>query len=227
MSLVVFARHALANFQSTAAVVPSSRYLARAMVDPLRWKNARVVVEFGPGTGVMTRELLGFLPADSLLFAFEVNPHFVRYLRGAIDDDRLKIMEAGAETAAAELTKCGIGHVDGVVSSLGITLMDEPLIDSVFRGLAPFLDENSTITQYQYLSSVRWEDARPVNFNVRSVLDRYFKTVDSTIIWRNIPPAIVHECLGSRAPAAGGIGSPQLLSIYSRPSVDPVGSDFP
>ncbi len=227
MSLATFARHVLTNFQSTAAIVPSSRYLARAMVEPLRWKSAEVVIELGPGTGAMTRELLSFLPQDVLLLAFEINPDFVRYLRGAIDDDRLQIVEGSAETAAGELSRRGIERVDGVVSSLGITLMDQPLIDSVFCGLAPFLDESSTMTQYQYLSSVRWEDARPVNFNVRSVLDRYFQIVNSNIIWRNIPPAVVHECLGFRAPAAGGIGATQPFTLYSQPRAGPIGSDFP
>ena len=225
MSLATFARQALTNFQSTAAIVPSSRYLVRAMVEPLRWKSAEVVLELGPGTGAMTRELLGFLPQDALLLAFEVNPDFVRYLRGAIDDERLQIVEGSAETAAGELRRHGIERVDGVVSSLGTTLMDEMLVDSVFRGIAPFLDENSTITQYQYLSSVRWEGVRPVNFNVRSVLDRYFQAVGSNIVWRNIPPAVVHECLGSGAPAAAGESQP--LARYARPRAGPAGADFP
>ena len=227
MSLATFARQALTNFQSTAAIVPSSRYLVRAMVEPLRWKSAEVVLELGPGTGAMTRELLGFLPQDALLLAFEVNPDFVRYLRGAIDDERLQIVEGSAETAAGELRRRGIERVDGVVSSLGTTLMDEMLVDSVFRGIAPFLDENSTITQYQYLSSVRWEGVRPVNFNVRSVLDRYFQAVGSNIVWRNIPPAVVHECRGSGAPAAGGVGESQPLARYARPRAGPAGADFP
>ena len=227
MSLATFAHQALTNFQSTAAVVPSSRYLVRAMVEPLRWKDVETAVELGPGTGAMTRELLDFLPRDSLLLAFEINPDFIRYLRGSIDDDRLQIVEAGAETAGSELRRRGIGRVDGVVSSLGMTLMDEPRIDSIFRGLAPFLDADGAFTQYQYLSSFRWDGGRPVNFDIRSVLERYFESVDSSIVWRNIPPAFVHRCRVSRAPAAGEAAATQPFPPAPRPRTNPRGPDFP
>ncbi len=198
MSLATFATQAIANLQTTAAITPSSRYLGRAMVEPLRWKNAKVAIEFGPGTGVMTRELLNVLPSDATLLAFEISPAFVEHLSETIIDDRLQIVQAGAETAPEELRKRGISYVDGVISSLGITLMGEEIIDSIFRGLVPFLDESSTITQFQYGSRVRLADGKLVYFNVRALLNRYFKTVDSTIVWRNIPPAVVFECVGSR-----------------------------
>lgn len=231
MSLATFAHQALTNFQSTAAIVPSSRRLVRAMVEPLRSKSAGTVVELGPGTGAMTRELLDFLPRDSLLLAFEINPDFIRYLRGSIDDDRLQIVEAGAETAAGELRRRGIRCVDGVVSSLGMTLMDEQRIASIFRGLAPFLAAGGAFTQYQYLSSFRWTDGRPVNFNVRSVLDRWFETVDSCIVWRNVPPAFVHCCRGIRAPAGAAPPAAARMAgafpTHKRRRIDPPGADSP
>ena len=227
MSLATFASQALANLQTTAAIVPSSRYLGRAMVEPLRWKNAKVVVELGPGTGVMTRELLSLLPPDATLLAFEISPSFVDYLRETIVDDRLHLVQAGAETAPDELRKLGIEHVDGIVSSLGITLMDEQVIDAIFRGLVPFLDESSTVTQFQYGSRVRLEEGRPVYFNVRALLDRYFKTVDSTIVWRNIPPAVVFECVGANDLVDTQTVPSNPLSLYSRAVANPVDSKLP
>ena len=64
MSLLKFTQQALSDFQKTAAVAPSSRYLVQAMVEPLPLANAKVVVEFGPGTGAMTRELLRRMPSE-------------------------------------------------------------------------------------------------------------------------------------------------------------------
>jgi len=68
MSLTTFAEQALADIHSTAAIAPSSRFLARAMVEPLAI-DCRRVVEFGPGTGAMTRALLDRLPADAEVLA--------------------------------------------------------------------------------------------------------------------------------------------------------------
>ena len=100
MSLATFASQALTDFQWTAAVAPSSRFLAQAMVEPLPMAEARLIVEFGPGTGVMTRRLLAAARSDAKLLAFEINPRFVDYLREEITDPRLEIIAAGARVPA-------------------------------------------------------------------------------------------------------------------------------
>ena len=48
MSVVIFVRNAIADYKSTASLVPSSRHLARAMVRPLCGKAPRVVVDSVP-----------------------------------------------------------------------------------------------------------------------------------------------------------------------------------
>ena len=58
-----FMAEALADFNTIGAIAPSSRYLTRAMLEPLSLETAKVAVELGPGTGVMTRALLQALPA--------------------------------------------------------------------------------------------------------------------------------------------------------------------
>ena len=78
MSLTTFAGQALADIQSTAAIAPSSRFLAEAMVKPLSRGGSKQVVEFGPGTGVMTRtlleNLLGTAAAQRLHHRFRSEP---------------------------------------------------------------------------------------------------------------------------------------------------------
>jgi len=125
VSKAAFAQEALADFHTTASLTPSSRYLARAMVKALDLAKAKVVVEFGPGTGVMTRELLAAAPEDAQILAFEINTRFVDYLRTEINDPRLVVIAAGAETTAAELQRRGYARVDAVLSSLGFGLMPE------------------------------------------------------------------------------------------------------
>lgn len=71
MSLKVFASEVLANFHTVAAVAPSSRHLAAAMVKPLPLSETRVAVELGAGTGMMTRALLRELPRESSLLVLK------------------------------------------------------------------------------------------------------------------------------------------------------------
>lgn len=198
MSLATFARNAIADYRSTAAVLPSSRQLARAMVEPLRGRRPGIVVEFGPGTGVITRELLDLLSPDGTLLAFEISATFVTYLRESISDPRLQVVPAGAETAAEELGRRGIGTVDGIVSSLGIGMMDSDEADGIFRPLLPTLGSGGAITQFQYVHRMRMHGGRVEAFDVGDFMGRYFHNVKSSLVMMNVPPAFVITCRDPR-----------------------------
>ena len=161
-------------------------------------KAPRVVVEFGPGTGVMTRELLRLMPDDGTLLAFEISPRFVTYLRETVPDPRLQIVQASAETAATELSRRGIEQVDGVVSSLGISFMDMGSVDAIFRPLLSHLGKKGTITQFQYVTSAWGSMAGVFSVSMRAVMKRYFRCVQSTCVWLNLPPAFVITGHGGR-----------------------------
>jgi phospholipid N-methyltransferase len=81
-----FVAEAIADFGTVGAIAPSSRYLTQAMLRPLPLGNAQVVVELGPGTGVMTRAMLDVMPSNATLLTFEINPRFARHLRSTIKD---------------------------------------------------------------------------------------------------------------------------------------------
>ena len=194
MSLTTFATQVLADFQSTAAVAPSTRFLAEAMVDPLPLTGAKVVVELGPGTGAMTRRLLKLLPWEARVLAFEINPRFIQYLKTELPDPRLEVVPTGAETAADELRRRGYRRVDAVLSSLGFGMMPAKFSHRVIGDLAPFLDSRSGFTQFQYIHNVRWHDGGVEFFDLREVLGQYFREIRRQIVWRNLPPAHVFNC---------------------------------
>jgi phospholipid N-methyltransferase len=194
LSLLKFTQQAMSDFQKTAAVAPSSRYLVQAMVEPLPLANAKVVVEFGPGTGAMTHELLRRMPANAMLIAFEISPRFAAFLRQEIRDPRLVIIEAGAETCADHLRALGVERVDAALSSLGLSLMRDHQVHDTLRGLLPFMGPSSVLTQYQYLQQIRFQWGKIERYRVSLILRRYFASVDRSVIWRNIPPAYAFAC---------------------------------
>jgi phosphatidylethanolamine/phosphatidyl-N-methylethanolamine N-methyltransferase len=194
MSLKVFASEAVKGFHTVAAVAPSSVHLAAAMIEPLHLSQASVAVELGAGTGVMTRALLAKLPRDAKLIVFEINPHFFNYLQAHFDDPRLILVNETVENIETELRKRGIDHVDVVLSSLGLALMSETQRRRIFDGLRPFLRPNTVLTQFQYVSSMQFENGRLQRLSLRPLLYRYFRSVHSKIVWRNVPPAYVYTC---------------------------------
>ena len=199
MSLATFATQALADFQSTAAIAPSSPFLVEAMTEPLPLETAKTVVELGPGTGVMTRRMLARLPADARLLAFEISPRFVEYLRNEIDDPRLEVVEAGAEHLGHELERRGLERVDAALSSLGLSLMPPAFVDGILASLTSHLGADAVFTQFQYVSRVRIADGTISAFDAKKVLSGFFGQIDRRVIVRNLPPAFAYACREPRA----------------------------
>lgn len=198
MNPAAFVAEALADFGTVGAIAPSSRYLTRAMLRPLPLKKARLVVELGPGTGVMTRGLLDLLPNDATLLAFEINRRFTRYLRSSINDSRLVLIQAPAEALEQELIRRGYRHVDAILSSLAMGLMSDRQRHALLAEISVHLKKNGTFTQYQYLHALQLRDRQVSKFDMSRFLSRYFRSVQRRIIWRNLPPAFVFTCRGAR-----------------------------
>ena len=193
-SFKTFASEVLANFYTVAAVLPSSIHLASAMVEPLPLSRALVAIELGAGTGAVTRHLLNELPDNATLLAFEINPRFVSYLHKHFDDPRLVLINESVENVGPVLRRHSYQHVDVVVSSLGLGFMSEPTRRRIFDGLLPFLRPHTVLTQYQYIHSLQFSNGRLRRLSLQPLLNDYFGSVRSRIIWRNFPPAYVYTC---------------------------------
>jgi phosphatidylethanolamine/phosphatidyl-N-methylethanolamine N-methyltransferase len=194
MSLRLFVLEALTNFGTVAAVAPSSKYLATAMLEPLPLSRTRVAVELGAGTGAITHELLEQLPIDAKLLVFEINPRFFECLRQSICDPRVILINSSVENLESELHRRGIYRVDAVISSLGLAFMSEPERQALFQSLLPFLHDESVLTQYQYIHGMQCVKGRLCRLDLRPMLSKYFGSVQSRIVWRNLPPAFVFTC---------------------------------
>jgi phospholipid N-methyltransferase len=194
MDLRTFAIGAMTDFLTVGAIAPSSRYLRDAMVEPLPLAKARVVVEVGAGTGVMTQALLGLLPSDATLLAFEINDRFSRYLQANIPDPRLQVINARAETLQQEVRRRGFDRVDAVVSSLALGFMPDAQRREFLGELGSLLGETGVFTQYQYLHRLQLKNGQVKKFHLVQLLRRYFRSVQQRMIWRNLPPAFVFAC---------------------------------
>ncbi|HLI29464.1 MAG TPA: methyltransferase domain-containing protein [Terriglobia bacterium] len=199
MSLRLFAAEGLRDFATTAAFSPSSGHLASAMLEPLPLAEARIAVEFGAGTGAITRALLSELPTHAKLLVFEINPRFIEYLKENFPDPRLVLINSSVENLDSELRQRGYNRVDAVASSLGLGLMSDRQHHVLFKRLLPFLHEKTVLTQYQYIQCLQFTNGKLRRLDLPRLLGRYFGSVQSKIVWRNLPPAFVFTChVGSR-----------------------------
>ena len=81
MSKNVLFRRFLRNPVQVGALCPSSRGLCRMMVSHVGMESAGVIVELGPGTGVITREIVRKMPENARLIAIELHEALCGLLR--------------------------------------------------------------------------------------------------------------------------------------------------
>jgi phospholipid N-methyltransferase len=176
-SKLFFLQQFLRNPRMVGSVVPTSDAAIDALLDPIDWEQARCVVEYGPGTGVFTREILRRLGPKARLVAIDTNPLFTDYLRHTIIDDRLVCVAGSAADVEAILAGRGLGQADYVVSGLPFSTLPLSVADAIMDATEQAIRPGGAFLIYQYSRFVL------------SFLRRRFGRVESAMIWLCIPPA--------------------------------------
>jgi phospholipid N-methyltransferase len=173
-----FFRHPL----MLGSIVPSSRFLIRQLLKPVDWSQARVIVEYGPGVGVITAEVLRRMRPDALLIAIETNPYFVSYLRDSIKDERLRVVEASAEAVDEILRQYGQSNASYVISGIPFSTIPAPVRERILLKTCEVLKPGGSFLVYQFSSKVL-ED-----------LQRIFRYVQRQFEPLNVLPAHLFFC---------------------------------
>lgn len=194
----LFFRESIKSPRSTASVIPSSRFLTAALLQPMDFTRARTVVELGCGTGAVTRAILRLLAPQGRLVALDTNRKFVQHLRANCADGRLAAVHASAEDLLSVLSSHGIQRADAIVSSLGLTNMDGYQRRRIVAQASSSLVPGGVMTQYQYLTSLvgHFDNSklRFSRFREKSFLGVYFQEVQTRRVLLNLPPAVVFIC---------------------------------
>lgn len=169
------------SLKTSGTITPSSKVLIKTLLAPIDFEAARCIIELGPGTGCVTRSILERMHADCILICFEVNSDFIGQLE-ALQDSRLRVVNACASSIRTILNELDIEEVDHVVSSLPLSLIDDEVVKHILESVRSNLCEGGRFLQYQYSLS-NYSDLKPI-----------FKKVKLDFTFRNMPPAFVYEC---------------------------------
>jgi phosphatidylethanolamine/phosphatidyl-N-methylethanolamine N-methyltransferase len=174
----LFRRRLLTNPRQVSAVAPSSRFLARAMSAGLGPQTGRVV-EFGPGTGVLTRGILARGVAQKDLTLFEMDAEFAHYLKRSFPDATVHI--AGAQTAA-ERVEPGVG---AVVSGLPLLSMPVAVRQSIVEAAFAILKPGAPLIQFTY--------GRRPPLPDQVIAEMGLSVEKGAFVLANLPPARVYR----------------------------------
>jgi phospholipid N-methyltransferase len=147
---LLFARNFFRHPRMLGSIVPSSRFLIRQLLAPVNWGRARVIVEYGPGVGVITLEVLRQMRADATLVAIEMNPAFVRHLSGTITDPRLHVVDGSAADIDLILRRLDLTRADYIISGIPFSTIPAAERDKILRKTAAALAPGGAFLLYQF-----------------------------------------------------------------------------
>jgi phospholipid N-methyltransferase len=136
------------------SIVPSSRFLIKQLLEPINWGRARVIVEYGPGVGGITAELLRHMRPDATLVAIEMNPDFVRYLRDSFSDQRLQVVEGSAESVDDILLRFGHTRANYIISGIPFSTIPAAVRERILRKTCDVLEPGGAFLVYQFSTRV-------------------------------------------------------------------------
>jgi phosphatidylethanolamine/phosphatidyl-N-methylethanolamine N-methyltransferase len=200
---IVFFKEFLSEFQTTGSCFPTSRWAAEALTNPIRaQRNPQRILELGPGTGSVTKQILSdLIPGDKLTIC-EINENFMKSLQKSLkkNPDFIKHQEnidffMGPMQDLPENIK-----YDLIVCALPFLNFPISMVKEIFEKLARLGAENSIMTYYEYIG------IRTVRKNVGSEpskqkfqeLDKFFKSIykahemKRTRIWLNVMPINIY-----------------------------------
>jgi phospholipid N-methyltransferase len=152
--LLLFARNFFRHPRMLGSIVPSSRFLIKQLLEPINWNRARVIVEYGPGVGGITAEVLRQMRPDATLVAIEMNPDFVRYLGETITDKRLKVVAGSAAQVDEILQRFGFTRADYIISGIPFSTIAAPVREQILRKTHDVLEPGGAFLVYQFSTRV-------------------------------------------------------------------------
>jgi phospholipid N-methyltransferase len=180
--MLLFAANFIRHPYMLGSIIPSSRFLVNQVLEPIDWKRARVIVEYGPGVGTITGEILRRMHSDAHLVAIETNSAFVRFLQTSLPDPRLHVVHDSAAEVQTVLRRLGLPRASYIISGIPLGSMPERVRADIVSKSRAALEPGGAFLVYQFTS------------RVLPVLQRTFGDVRRSFERRNLPPAQLFVC---------------------------------
>lgn len=184
MSTLSYVKNFLSD-KYIASITPTSDFGVKKVCGKIDFSRCKVVVEYGPGTGVFTKYLLEKMGADSQLIMIERNTNFVSHIRSRFRDPRALVVNGCASNILDILSELGKPFADYVISGIPFSFLTDHMKDRILRNSYAALRPGGEFLAYQTFYQS--------NNHLKSHLDRIFPFVRVEYEMLNLPPLRIYE----------------------------------
>jgi len=177
-------REYLKEPKKIGTITPDSCWCVKKLLKKIDFSTAKVIVEWGGGSGAVTSEIVKKKKEKTLFICFESNPNLFRSLSKKFSGNHnVIILYEDIFLSEKILSVLGIRKVDFIVSTLPFS----NLATNEFLHLASSLTDK-IFTQYLHsLSLFKF-------FFPENKLKKYFSKIEKEFVLLNLPPAFVYYC---------------------------------
>ncbi|HDR6271323.1 TPA: SAM-dependent methyltransferase [Bacillus cereus] len=183
MNVIHFIQEYMKRPRMVGAILPSSKKLAKQMVSSICFKKAKCIIEFGPGTGIFTEELIQRKYPGTILLLIEQNEAFYKKLSEKYRyKENVYIIHDSAENVTHYAEKYQIEKVDYIVSGLPFASLPFKMTKNILQQTKNILGAEGIFITFQY---TRFK---------KQLFSFFFTNIKVEKVYRNIPPAYVFTC---------------------------------
>ena len=166
------------------SIVRSGPQMCKKMTQYIPKNKDIIILEFGAGDGAITEYILKKMSKNSRLIIFEVNEEMVAILKEkfAPENDRVEIINDGAQNAEKYIHDLNIQSVDMIISAIPFIALPEKILQDTLAVSKKILHEHGLFIQMHY------------TLQLKSVYEKYFSNIELTFVPLNIPPGYVLKC---------------------------------
>jgi phospholipid N-methyltransferase len=152
------------------------------MVKSVNLRNADYIAEYGCGTGALTRRIISNAKKGAKILCFETNRELYCKLRDEIDDERVILINDGAENIGKHMKAHGIPHIDCAFAILSFSTMGKNLKNRIVKETKKALKPSGYFVFCRYVPHFEFE------------LSEHFPTNWMKFVFLNLPPSLLYIC---------------------------------
>lgn len=162
------------------SIAPSSKYLAKKMIESVKWNEINSAAELGAGTGAITRYIQEITSGQAIkVLLFEKDD----YMRNALEK---QYPEYSCYTDCRELLNSlkseKIDQLDCIISGLPFFNFPQNLRDIFIEQIQLSLKEKGVFIAFQYSTQMKKQ------------LGEWFEIEAIKFVPLNVPPAFIYVC---------------------------------
>jgi phospholipid N-methyltransferase len=161
------------------SVMPSSKFLAKKMIESVPWNEVESIAELGSGTGAITKYIQSATDANTKVLLFETDPYMQRKLVRQYPKFLCYTDSCDLQYA---MHKEEIKQLDCVISGLPFFNFPQAMRDKLLEQIIVSLKEKGLFIAFQYSQQMKMQ------------FSEHFDIEEIKFVPINIPPAFVYVC---------------------------------